>query len=108
MKKQPNIRYEDGVAYIGPGLMIACFTTAEQVLDGSLPRPNRNDARALAIAVKALSESQVRLELAVSKLVEALDDLGFDTNDPVSGADTVDVVCEHLPRLRKALVTSCE
>jgi hypothetical protein len=48
---------------------------------------------------KLLAQSQ--------RFVQALDELGFNADAGVSGADTVDVICWHLPLLNK-LPALCE
>lgn len=44
-----------------------------------------------------------KLQPLVRQLVSDLIELGFDEDDPVSGADTVDVLCTHFERLQEAL-----
>ena len=40
------------------------------------------------------------------ELIESLNSIGFADDDPVSGADTVDLIAAQLPALRVALETS--
>lgn len=39
----------------------------------------------------------------LQRLVEALEELGFGTDESISGADTVDVIGEHWKKLKQAV-----